>query len=379
MGTALFSVGFRPFFLGAAWLSVAWMGVWVALILRGTATTDPVPPILWHGHEMLFGFALAVIAGFVLTAVQNWTQRQSVNQRELVALVMLWLAARLGFLFPAIIPFWFTSMVDVAFIPLLGWFIARTLLAAENHRNYAFIPLMAAFAVLNLVIHLEIHGLVSGMAMPALDLSILLVTVLLVFMGGRVIPFFTDRWLTGPSPRQWPVLNWCSTLATVLVLPLYLIAGRHPMLIPLLFAASLFTLARWLAWRPWRTWRTPLLWILHLGYLWIPVGLALLALHLMGAGVSWSAGIHALMVGGMGSLCLGMMARVALGHTGRPLVAPTLVTAGFVLITLAAAARLGMAFTETMPWLLAASAVGWAMAYLCYAVHYTPILLRQRA
>ena len=378
MIAALFSVAFRPFFLGAAWLSVVWMGVWIALLVYGVGTTAPIPPMLWHGHEMLFGFAMAIIGGFVLTAVQNWTGRQSVSQRELVFLVTLWFGARLGFLMPWLIPIWLTSVLDIAFLPVLGWFLARTLLAADNRRNYAFIPLLAAFSLLNLAVHLDIHGLQPGWGAPALDLTMLLITVLLVFMGGRVIPFFTERGVTGSSPVQWTTLNWCSTLATLLVVPLYLLAGRDVMLAPILFAAAGLTLLRWLAWKPWQVWRTPLVWILHAGYLWLPIGLTLLGLHLAGAGVAWSAGLHALMVGAMGSLCLGMMARVSLGHTGRPLVVPWLVTAGFCLITLAALARLGIAVFETMPWLVGLSGAAWALAYLCYALYYTPILLRPR-
>ncbi|WP_091640415.1 NnrS family protein [Aquisalimonas asiatica] len=378
MTVSLFSIAFRPFFLGAAWLSLAWIGVWVALLVRGAGTTAPVPPMIWHGHEMLFGFTMAVIAGFVLTAAQNWTGRQSVTPRELTLLVGVWLAARVGFLMPWLVPFWLVSLVDLAFLPLLAFFVARTLVPARNIRNYMFIPLFGAFAVLNGVIHLDIHGVLPGAAMPALDVAILLVTVLLVFMGGRVIPFFTERWLPDSHPRQWPALNWCATLAVLLLVPMYLLGGRDPMLAPLLFAAAAFLLARWVAWRPWQTWRTPLLWILHLGYLWIPVGLVLLGASLSGASIGWSAGLHALMVGAMGSLCIGMMARVSLGHTGRPLVAPRLAVAGFALITLAALARLGVAFSVGLPWLAAASGLGWALAYLCFAVAYTPLLVRPR-
>lgn len=376
---ALLSVGFRPFFLGASWLAVLWMLAWVGFLLYGTPGPGPLPPILWHAHEMLFGFTVAVIAGFVLTAVQNWTGRRSTTPRSLAALAMLWLAARLGFLFAGIVPLWLTSLLDLAFLPVLAVMMARVLVPAGNRRNYAFLPLFAAFTALNAAMHLEFHGLVNGWAAAASDLAVWLITVLLVFMGGRVIPFFTDNRLAGIKPLQWPVLNWTSTLMTLAVLPVYLVAGRGPLLAAVLVFAAVATLVRLLAWQPWATRREPLLWILHLGYLWIPVGLALQGAHLAGAALPWSAGVHMLMVGAMGSLCLGMMARVALGHSGRPLAAHPLVVSAFTLVTLAAASRLAVAVATVPAWVTGLAGLAWALAFLLYALVYTPILLRPRA
>lgn len=154
----LFSIGFRPFFLAAACLAVLWMGIWLGFLLFGLPSPASIPPFLWHSHEMLFGFSVAVIAGFLLTAVQNWIGLKSATTGQLISLVALWLAARLGFLFPEVVPLWLTSLLDLAFLPMLALLMGRVLLKSANHRNYAFIPLLTAFALLNAAVHLEMHG-----------------------------------------------------------------------------------------------------------------------------------------------------------------------------------------------------------------------------
>lgn len=367
---------FRPFFMGAAGLAVVWMALWLGYLLAGMPAHDNIMPVLWHGHEMLFGFAMAVIAGFLLTAMQNWTGLRLVTPGQLALLVATWLAARLAFAFSDILPLWLVTLLDLAFLPLLCLIVARTLIRAENRRNYSFIVILLVFWVLNILLHLEFHHQLSGYGYTALDTTVLLVTTLLVFMGGRVIPFFTDRRLPGSTPLQWPWLNWASTLSVLAIIPLYLIVGRQSILAPLLLAAATLTAARLIAWKPWHTFGEPMLWILHLGYAWVPVGLVLLALHFSGAGIPWTAGIHALMAGAMSTLILGMMARVALGHSGRPIAAMPLIMASFVIITLAGITRVAAALLVTPGWLLAAAGFLWALAYLLYLMVYTPIFLR---
>ncbi|AGA33438.1 NnrS protein involved in response to NO [Thioalkalivibrio nitratireducens DSM 14787] len=318
----LFSIGFRPFFLAAGWFGAAWVLLWVSFLLKGSPSLGSLHPILWHGHEMLYGLAAAVIAGFLLTASQNWTGLTSTTPASLGALFAVWTLARLGFLFPDWIPLWLTSVADLAFFPLLALIVARVLWRARNRNNYLLVPLLLAFAALNLAIHLDFHGLLPGIGMPALHLTVYLVTGLLVFMGGRVIPYFTERRLPELRVRRWPAVDWATLLATFAILPGYLWLGRDPVLAPLLLAAAVLNLVRLVAWRPWGTAGVPLLWILHVSYFWIPVGFLLQGLHLLGAPVPWSIGIHALMVGALGGLILGMMSRVSLGHTGRPLEPP---------------------------------------------------------
>jgi uncharacterized protein involved in response to NO len=374
----LFSIGFRPFFLAAGWFSAVWIMIWVAYLLKGTPSLGTLHPILWHGHEMLFGFGAAVIAGFLLTASQNWTGLQTSTPFSLAGLFLLWLAARLGFLFPGIVPLWSTSVVDLAFFPLLGWMLARVLFAARNRNNYILLPVLASFALLNLAIHLELHGLVHGAGMSALQGAVYLVAVLLVFMGGRVIPYFTSRRLPSLCVRQWPWLDWTTLAVTLVVLPAFLWLGKSPALAPLLLAAAALNLGRLLAWKPWGTLRVPLLWVLHVSYLWLPAGFALQGAHLLGAPVPWSSGVHTLMVGALGGLTIGMMARVSLGHTGRPLEAHPVIALSFALVALAAMTRLTMTFFPVAGWLLIATAVLWSTAFAIFAAYYTPILLAPR-
>jgi uncharacterized protein involved in response to NO len=378
MFRTLFSMGFRPFFLAAGWFSAVWIGIWVAYLLKGAPSLGAHHPILWHGHEMLFGFGAAVIAGFLLTASQNWTGLQTSTPVTLAGLFLLWLAARLGFLFPGIVPLWLTSVVDLAFFPLLAWMLARVLFAARNRNNYILLPVLASFALLNLAIHLELHGLARGTGMPALQGTVYLVAVLLVFMGGRVIPYFTGRRLPSLSVRQWPWLDWTTLAVTLAVLPAFLWWGKSAALAPLLLAAAVLNLLRLLAWKPWGTLRVPLLWVLHVGYLWLPVGFALQGAHLLGAPVPWARGVHALMVGALGGLTIGMMARVSLGHTGRSLEAHPVIALSFALVALATTARLAMTFFPVAGWLLIATAVLWATAFAIFAAYYTPILLAPR-
>ncbi|MDZ7737067.1 MAG: NnrS family protein [Gammaproteobacteria bacterium] len=375
MRSQFLSMGFRPFFLGAAGAAVALMGLWIIFLLTGISTHENLMPVLWHGHEMLFGFAMAVIAGFLLTAMQNWTGLRLVTPGQLALLVAVWLAGRLAFAFSGVMPLWLISLLDLGFLPLLCLIVARTLIRAGNRRNYSLIAMLLIFWTLNILMHLEFHYPSSGMAYLSLDVSVLLATTLLVFMGGRVIPFFTDRRLPGATPVQWPWLNWASTLTVLALIPTYLIVGRDIMLAPLLLIAAVSTAGRLLAWKPWRTFGEPLLWILHLGYAWVPVGLIFLAMHVSGTGLPWTAGIHALMAGAMSTLILGMMARVALGHSGRPITAPPLMVAGFLIITIAAVSRVAAAMI-TPDWLLIAAALLWALAFLIYLVVYTPIILR---
>jgi uncharacterized protein involved in response to NO len=378
MFNPLFSIAFRPFFLVASWFSAVWMLIWLVYLTKGIPSLGSLNPILWHGHEMLFGFAAAVIAGFALTAVQNWTGLIATTPGSLAALVLLWLLARLGFLLPALVPLWLTSLVDLAFFPVLGWMMGRVLFRARNRNNYVLLPIFAAFAILNLVVHLELHGISHGAGQAALQGAVYLVALLLVFMGGRVIPFFTSRRLPELRVLEWPWLNWTTLAVTFAVLPAFLWLGRSPVLAPLLLVAAALNLGRLLAWNPWGVRRVPLLWVLHVGYLWLPIGFALHAAHLLGAPLAWSIGMHALMVGALGGLALGMMARVSLGHTGHPLEAHPVMAFAFGLISLAAIARLGMAFFPVLGWLLIASVLLWILAFAIFAVYYTPILLAPR-
>ncbi|MCK8515876.1 NnrS family protein [Methylonatrum kenyense] len=376
---ATFSIGFRPFFLLGALAGAVLILVWI-LFLRGMTDLPPqMHPLLWHGREMLFGFIGAVIVGFVLTAAGNWTGLATTRPTQLLGLVLLWLVARLGFLFPQAIPLVLSSVTDLLLFPLVALLLGRVLLASRNRRNYAFLPFFAALTLLNATNHLSLHGLIPfAWGLRSLDATVLLVTVLLVFMGGRVIPFFTDRRLPDVKVRQSVVLNWSATLATLACAVVVLLFGRHAMGGPLLLLASVLNLIRWACWQPQKTLGDALLWVLHFGYLWICIGLALLGLHLFGAPINWSAGSHALTVGAMGLLVIGMMARVSLGHTGRPLQAPPLGIAAFVAISGAAVLRLLWGFIPQAQGLLAVAGIFWVLGFALFLLAYADTLTRPR-
>ena len=374
---AILSIAFRPFFLSAALFTSVSLLLWVAWLLGWASPNPALPMPLWHGHEMLFGVTMAVVIGFVLTAAQNWTGRTTTTPGLLALLVSLWWAARAGFLFPAVVPLWLTTTLDLILLPIVAILMARVLIATRNRRNYALLLILCAFAVLNGLTHLAFHGLIPIHLMHrAMDTTLLLIAVLLVFMGGRVIPFFTARRLPTVDPRRWPALDWTATILAALCCVAVLVAGRHPDLALLFFLAATVNLARLLAWRPWRVLQEPMLWVLHLGYAWIPVGFLLLGLHLVGAPLGWSAGAHVIAAGALGTLAIGMMSRVALGHTGRPLQAPPLMHAGFVVLSIAVILRLVAALAPNLPLVLALSGLLWAGAFLLYALVFTPIFLR---
>lgn len=358
---AILSIAFRLFFLSAALFASVSLLLWIAWLLGWVSLNPALPMPLWHGHEMLFGFAMAVVIGFVLTAAQNWTGRTTTTPGLLALLVSLWWAARAGFLLPAIVPLWLTTTLDMVLLPIVAILLARVLIATRNRRNYALPLILCAFAALNALMHLAFHGLLPTHLMHrVMDTTLLLVTVLLVFMGGRVIPFFTSRRLPAENPRRWPALDWAATILAVLCCVTVLIAGRHPDLALLFFVSATVHLVRLLAWRPWRVLQEPMLWVLHLA----------------GAPLSWSAGAHVIAAGALGTLAIGMMSRVALGHTGRPLQAPTLMHAAFIVLSIAVMLRLVAALAPSLALVLALSGLLWAGAFLLYALVFTPIFLR---
>jgi len=375
----LFSIGFRPFFLGAAWLAPILLLVWLGFLAGHVLPPAGMVPVYWHAHELLFGFTGAVIAGFCLTAVGNWTGLRPIGPHGLAALFGLWTAARLALLTPMAVPPVLIAALDLAFFPALALVMGRVLWRAGNRRNYVFVPLLLAFTALNAAFHADWLGLAPGLAYPALSLTVWLVALLLAFMGGRVIPFFTSRRLPRVHIPPRPRLAWAATLATAAIPLAWLVDGRGALLAGILLTAAVLTFARWLTWQPWRTLGEPMLWVLHAGYGFLPVGFALQAASLLGPGTPWSAGVHALTTGALGLLALGMMARVALGHTGRPMRAPGPVVAAFVLLLAGALLRLAAYTPLPTASLQALGGLAWALAFLTYAVSYLPILIRPRA
>lgn len=375
----LFALGFRPFFLLAGIFSVILIAVWVLTFAAGLALTNYYGHVVWHSHEMIFGYTVAVIAGFLLTAVRNWTNMPTPSGAWLASIAGVWLLGRVVPFFPAVLPGWLIALVDLLFLPALAVGIGLPLLRSGQQRNLFFLLILAAFLVADLLVHLQILGFVQNAARRGTVLGLNLAVLIIVIMGGRVIPFFTERALQGFVPKRWAVIEYLSPGSVVafllvdLVLPDSGLAGLFAAL------AGAVNCIRVAGWYTNRYWSVPLLWVLHLGYGWVVVGFGLKAAAALGI-VPGQFTLHAFTVGAIGVLTLGMMARVALGHTGRPLKAAPSMAVAFALMNLAALIRglLPLLFPQSLIQFVSLSGALWMAGFLIFVFVYTPILLRPR-
>lgn len=374
-GFALGRKGFRPFFLLAGAFAVVNVALWLAVLFGAIVPGSYLDPIAWHAHEMLFGFSVAVIAGFLLTAVGNWTQRETLVGAPLLCLAALWVAGRVALVAP--LPRWLTAAIDLAFLPLLGAALARPLVLAKNRRNFVMIAVVAALLAANLAIHLDANGVLPGWRRRGALIATDVVVLLVVIITGRIVPMFTKNGAGATNARGEPRLELAAAASVGIATVLGAALPGHAVTRAVLGVAALATAARMLPWLTPKALRVPLVWILHAGCAWIPVGLALRALGVPAAGAT-----HALTLGAIGALTLGMMARVSLGHSGRPLMVGRLMTASFVAVTLAAVARVGGALllpAAVYRGTLLAAGVLWALAFAVFLAIYTPIFLAPRA
>ena len=374
--------GFRPFFLLAALYATVMMPLWLA-VLNGRATPSTyLQPSVWHAHEMTWGFVSAVVAGFLLTAVGNWTKRETATGAPLAGLGLLWVAGRVAMLFSGALPRGVPAAVDLAFLPALALVLARPLLAAKNRRNLVVVAIVAALFGANAVVHLEALAVLPwGSGRRATLISVDLILLLILIIGGRTFPMFTRNATGVATIRNIPWLDrtCIGTMTVLMVVETFIPAGERAIAI-LAGIVGLLAAARAIHWGARYSLRDPLLWVLHAGYAWLVVGLLLRAAAGVFGLLPGSVATHALTVGAIGTLTLGMMARVSLGHTGRVLVAPSPVFAACVAITLAALARV------LVPWLapaqyavgLFAAGVLWVLAFAVFLVAYAPMLLRPR-
>ena len=355
------------------------MAIWTPAFVTSHALTNYYGMVGWHSHEMVFGYASAVIAGFLLTAVRNWTGMQTPAGAGLAALSALWLAGRIVPFVPDAFPRWLIALADLLFLPALAVSLAIPLLRSGQKRNLFFIPLLGAFALADLLVHLEVVGFAYGSARAGVFLGLDLIILLIVIMGGRVIPFFTERALTDVSPRRWQWIEWLSIASVIAFLLADIFLPGSILLGVMAGLAAGSNGLRLIGWYTEKLWSVPLLWVLHLGYAWIVAGFCLKALAAVSL-VPPQLTIHAFTVGGIGVLTLGMMARVSLGHTGRPLRAAKPVAFAFILINLAAALRgiFPIIFPYWLPQLVALSGGLWILSFLIFLAIYTPILIRPR-
>ena len=369
---ALFSYGFRPFFLLASLSAASFVGTWVGRLFYPKLFSLGQVDVAWHAHEMLFGFTMAMVAGFLLTAVPNWTNTEPHKGRALVILAGLWLLGRISMVMPRSLA---ASIVDLAFVPTLLLFLVPPLWKRFAGKTFVFVPILGGLWAGNLLYHLEMLGLSTSGGMANL-FTLTGIQLLIVIIGGRVIPFFTLKRLSS-SPQRWTVVEVVSVL-TILTLPFL---EFFPVWVLWLWTLSVGTshcLRAW-GWYHRGVWSEPLLWVLYLGYAWIPVGGVLMGLAHLGHG-HVSAGLHALTSGAIGTVGIGIMARASLGHTGRPLRAPALAVASFVLVLTASALRVLGPLSSLEPRLyLVGSGAAWSLGFLLFFVAYLPILTGPRA
>jgi len=386
----LFAYGFRPFFLCAGAYAVLAMLAWLAaLLIDGMGgsverLTTAFPPVVWHGHEMLFGYVPAVIAGFFLTAVPNWTEGEPLRGPGLAALVALWVAGRFALWYDAYLPGPLVAAVDLAFLAVLAAVVAAMLWRAGARRNLALLPIVLLLWTGNLLVHLEVLDIAAGTAFTGLGLAVDAVVLLLVVIGGRITPAFTRNALAAAkSPAQVatrPLIDRLAILSAALVLLADLIWPQGWPAAVLALAAAALNGLRMAGWQGQRTLGQPILWVLHLGYLWLVLGLAAKGV----AGLGWllppQAALHALTIGAIGTFTLGVMSRAALGHTGRPLAVRPAIAVAYGLVSAAALVRVlaASALSPVYSQAMIASAALWIAAFGLFTALYAPILVGPR-
>lgn len=377
-GPALFSFGFRPFFLGAAIWAVLAVPLWLWVHLGGS-TGAPIDRD-WHVHEMLFGYVGGVIAGFLLTAVPNWTGRLPVTGAPLAALAGLWLAGRAAMLLaPAQAA---GALTDGAFLLVFAAVIWREVLAGRNWRNLPVAVMVTLLATANLGFHGRLIWPEVG---PLAERgAVAMIAMLITFIGGRVVPSFTRNWMVQAGRTPLPATtDWVDHAGVVLVagcLAGWIAAPEHRLAGIALCLGGLATLFRLFRWRTGRVLSEPLVWVLHAGYGWLGLGLILAGAHVLDPAVfPRTASLHALMTGAAGVMTLAMMTRATLGHTGRERFADRATVALFLAANLAAAVRLAAAFfPDAREPLLIASASLWSAAFGLFVLRYGPMLVRPR-
>ncbi len=378
-GWPVLRLGFRPFYIAGALVACLSLPVWMAAFLGSATLGTTVPALLWHAHEMLFGFAATIIVGFLLTAVKAWTGHATPRGAVLGALVVLWLAARIA-AFTA--PYAVYAALDVLLVPVVALLLLRVLLLADNRRNLPLMGILFLLALANTVFHLAALGWLPLNPVQALYAALALIVMVECVIAGRVVPAFTSSATPGLK-IQMPRRQEMATLGVTalgLLLWVFAPAGLAGVAGAALALAAVLQLARMGHWKPQLTLRRPILWILHVSYAWIPLGLALLALAEWGL-VPTSAGVHALAVGATGGLIIGMLTRTARGHTGRPLQASRAEVLAYALVMAAAVLRVLVPLASAQWYVLAVvlAAAAWSLAFGIYLVVFTPWLLRTRA
>jgi uncharacterized protein involved in response to NO len=379
---ALLTYGFRPFFLGAGlWASIA-IALWVGMLTTGFELPSRFDPLSWHIHEMLFGFVLAVVAGFLLTAIPNWTGRRPLSGTPLGILAGLWLLGRMISLISAWVPAWVAIVADVSFPLALAAVVAREIIVSGNRRNLPIIAPIAVLALADLLMDLSLEGM-GALSGYGWRLGLAAILTLISIVGGRIVPNFTRNWLTSSRRASLPpapgIIDRASLgLLHVSLLAWVFIPAAKLTGIALLCAAAV-NLWRLLRWQGIATRSEPLLLALHVGYAWLVVGVAALGVSVLDTRLPLGAAMHALTAGAIGTMVLAVMTRATLGHTGRKLTADRATALIYVLVVLAAGVRIAAEMADrARADLILGAALLWIGAFGLFILRYAPLVVRSQ-
>jgi len=379
-GPAVFSHGFRPFFLFGAIYAGAMVPLWLAVFAGNIEIPTVLAPRDWHVHEMLFGYVAAVIAGFLLTAIPNWTGRLPIQGTSLQVLFATWLAGRLATTFSGFLGWQIALAIDAGFLVLLAAAAAREIVAGRKWNNLKVVGIVSLLAIVNIAFHLEAHF--HGLAEYSTRAGITLVVTLVCVIGGRIVPSFTRNWLARRGPGRLPVpfdrFDALAMAAGVCAMAIWTVNPTGRLLAAVLCVAGVLHLVRLVRWAGYRTLSDRLVLILHVAYAFIPVGFFLAALAALDIVVP-GAGVHAWTGGAIGTMTIAVMTRASLGHTGQALAASVATQTVYAAIVVAAVARVCAALEPaySAP-VLTVSGLAWTVAFLGFALAYAPLLCRTR-
>lgn len=375
-GPVLLSAGFRPFFLAASMWAAFGVALWIPVYLGMIALPAQVSPLDWHIHEMIYGYVATAVAGFLLTAIPNWTGRLPVNGMPLAALALVWLAGRVAMIAPLTAGTLAGAAIDLAFLVSLAALAAREIVAGRNWRNLRVLVIVGFLVAGNVVFHAE--AIYAGGADYGVRIAIAAVIMLIVLIGGRIVPSFTHNWLVknrpGRLPKPFSRFDAVAIFAAAAAFVLWVAAPGNPVTGFVLIAAGALHIFRLMRWAGDRTLSDPLVLVLHVAYAFVPLGFVLNGAAALTFSVPQSAGIHAWTAGAVGLMTLAVMTRASLGHAGRPLAASPATQAIYLLAAIAAISRIAAALSGSLL-LVHASAFAWVAAFGGFAFVYGPLLI----
>tara|TARA_B100000315_G_scaffold44500_1_gene39396 strand:- start:315 stop:1502 length:1188 start_codon:yes stop_codon:yes gene_type:complete len=382
MGPTILQNSFRPFFIAAGFWATLAVPFWLLSYAGILVVPDNFDILLWHQHEMLYGFTSAAITGFILTVIPNWTGRLPIRGVPLGLLISLWILGRIGFLTTVTIGPLATAVFDLPFLIVLVLTITREIISGNNWRNIPVVILISVFALGNFLVHLQILNIIET-AELGLRLSMFVLSVLVALIGGRIIPSFTRNWLVKINsrvlPNQMGVFDKIALITLVIFVIAQIAKPEHQATALLALFAGLLHSLRLMRWKGWMTFAEPLIWILHIAYAWLVIALVLIGLSGLSDFVPYTSAIHALTVGAFSTMILAVMTRASLGHTNRVLKATTGTTTVFILITFAAILRVYEPFlNESNNLVIWISGIVWTAAFALFSILYFPILTQAR-